>query len=126
MEVIWLKSYTDAVLPVDAVMLMSATTKEEKAEIYRRFDQMIQGKAKDIKLCYITVIAHHLVLCLLSYVRLAGADGEGQEICLENAETRRGEEAWYVFVVPRYLHISYHRVSTRGDRRSSLHIANGP
>ena len=36
-------------------MLMSATTKEEKQDIYRRFDGMITGKGKEIKLCYVTV-----------------------------------------------------------------------
>ena len=36
-------------------MLMSATTKEEKQDIYRRFDGMISGKGKEIKLCYVTV-----------------------------------------------------------------------
>ena len=36
-------------------MIMSSTTKEEKWDIYRRFDQMVRGEGEDIKLCYITV-----------------------------------------------------------------------
>lgn len=40
---------------VDAVMLMSTTTNDEKREIYRRFDNMVSGRGEDIKLCYITV-----------------------------------------------------------------------
>lgn len=40
---------------VDAVMLMSTTTNDEKREIYRRFDSMVSGRGEDIKLCYITV-----------------------------------------------------------------------
>ncbi|KAJ3539294.1 hypothetical protein NM688_g6382 [Phlebia brevispora] len=39
---------------VDAVMIMSSTSKEEKQQIYRRFDEMARGQGKDIKLCYIT------------------------------------------------------------------------
>ena len=45
-------------------MIMSTTTKDEKHDIYRRFDGMIAGGGKEIKLCYVTVSN-----CTPDYVR---------------------------------------------------------